>query len=204
MAPYKLGITGSIAMGKTQTATFFKEKGVPVWDADKTVHKLYQKDRMGYKAIKEISETLVNDNEVDRSEILNRIKKDKKLLGKIEMRIHPLLKDERHKFIKSNKQKPLLVFDIPLLFETHIEKWFDGVLVVKANDEEQERRVLNRGIMSRDQFLQLKSKQMPIKTKCRLATFIIDTDIGMSHAKKEVSKIIEFIKGQKNEQRSSI
>ena len=150
MFPYKLGITGSIAMGKTHTAKLFKSNGVPVWDADETVHTLYQRGHKGYIAIRKISEKLVNEIEVDRKEILNRIKTDKGLLERIEMKIHPLLRKERYKFIKKMQNNTLLVFDIPLLFETKSEEWLDGVLVVMASDKEQERRVLKRGTMSKE------------------------------------------------------
>ena len=199
MAPYKLGITGSIAMGKTQTAMLFKAHGVPVWDADEAVHNLYKKGREGYILIRNISKNFVNEREVDRKAILKQLKKDDGLLKKIEMQIHPLLRKERCNFVELMQNKLLIVFDIPLLFETESEKWLDGVLVVKTSDEEQERRVLKRGTMSKEQFIQIKSKQMPIDVKCSLATFIIDTEFGIPHVKQEVSKIIDFIKGKENE-----
>ena len=193
MLPFKLGITGSIGMGKTQTAKFFFQEGIPVWDADKTVHKLYKKGEDGYDAIKKFSNLYVNTYEVDRKKILKESLKQKDLLSKIESKIHPLLKKNRNEFIDKNKHHPIITFDIPLLFETGERGWLDGVLVVKTNPIEQERRVLKRGTMTKEQFQKINSKQINIEEKCQLADFIIETDLGLRHVKTEVKKIIQTI-----------
>ncbi len=193
MLPFKLGITGSIGMGKTQTAKFFFQKGIPVWDADKAVHKLYKKGEDGYDAIKEFSNRYVNTHEVDRKKILEESLKQKDLLSKIESKIHPLLKKNRNEFIDQHKHHPIIIFDIPLLFESSEREWLDGVLVVKTNPIEQERRVLERGTMTKEQFQKINSKQINIDEKCQLADFIIETDLGLRHVKTEVKKIIQII-----------
>ena len=193
MLPFKLGITGSIGMGKTQTAKFFSQEGIPVWDADKTVHKLYKKGEDGYDAIKNLSKLYVNNYEVDRKKILEASIKQKDLLSKIESKIHPLVKKNRNEFIEKNKSHPIITFDIPLLFETSELGWLDGVLVVKTSPIEQERRVLKRGTMTKEQFQEINSKQINIEEKCQLADFIIETDLGLRHVKTEVKKIIQII-----------
>ena len=195
MLPFKLGITGSIGMGKSQTANFFADEGFPVWDADKTVHNIYKRGQEGYDTIKKLSKSYVNNHEVDRKKILESASKKKDLLSEIEVKIHPILKKKRNEFIMKQADKPILIFDIPLLFETGEYDWFDGILVVKTNPREQERRVLKRGSMTKEQFQKINSKQMNIDEKCRLADFIIETDLGFRHVKKEVKKIIQFILG---------
>ncbi len=193
MGPFKLGITGSIGMGKTQTASFFKDEGIPVWDADKTVHSLYKKGEEGYNEIKKLSESYVNKKEVDTKKILEDMSVKQNLLQELEGKIHPIVKRKRLDFIEEHSDYPILSFDIPLLFESGDVDWLDSVLVVKASIKEQERRVLKRGRMTREQFRKFNSKQIDIEEKCRLANFIIDTDLGLDHARGEVRKIIETI-----------
>ena len=115
MLPFKLGITGSIGMGKTQTAKFFFQEGIPVWDADKTVHKLYKKGEDGYNAIKSFSNLYVNTYEVDRKKILKESLKQKDLLSKIESKIHPLLKKNRNPQLNVRRFFKWGVFKHPLL-----------------------------------------------------------------------------------------
>ena len=193
MLPFKLGITGSIGMGKSQTANFFADEGFPVWDADKTVHNIYKRGQEGYDTIKKLSKSYVNNHEVDRKKILESASKKKDLLSEIEVKIHPILKKKRNEFIMKQADKPILIFDIPLLFETGEYDWFDGILVVKTNPREQERRVLKRGSMTKEQFQKINAKQINIEEKCQLADFIIETDLGLRHVKTEVKKIIQII-----------
>ncbi len=193
MQPFKLGITGCIGMGKTQTAQFFKNEGIPVWDADETVHQLYRKGEEGYSAIKDISNSYVNKTEVNRKKILEAIDQNKDLLLKIEEKIHPIVKKKRDGFIRKLNHHSILVFDIPLLFETGEYEWLDGILVVKTNPREQQRRVLERGKMTIEQFNEFNSKQIDIEEKCKLADFVIETDLGFNHAQSEVKRIIELI-----------
>lgn len=196
MSTFKLGITGSIGMGKTQTAEFFRQEGVPVWDADKTVHELYKNGEKGYNAIKAISSSLVNEYEVDRKKLLNYVTENKKILSLVEKQIHPLLKENQKLFIESKTHHKILVFDIPLLFEKNNYWWLDATLVVRANEKEQRKRVLERRKMSMKQFNYVNSKQISTDEKCKLADFIVDTDKGFSHAKIQVKEIIEIIKGK--------
>ena len=198
MGPVKIGITGSIGMGKTKTASFFLEKGIPVWDADKSVNQLYKRGESGYKAIKKISQSFVNNHQVDRPKLLKEISTNSDLLKQIESKIHPLVKKSRFDFIENNKMAPILVFDIPLLFESSDYKWLDKIIVVTVNVKEQEARVLKRGKMTREQFLELNSKQMPIEEKIKLADYVIQTDFGLLQAKRQVNEIINRVL-QKNE-----
>ena len=193
MGSVKIGITGSIGMGKTKTASFFLEKGIPVWDADKSVNELYKRGESGYKAIKKISQSFVNNDQVDKAKLLKEISADSNLLMQIESKIHPLVKKSRFDFIENNKMAPILVFDIPLLFESSDYKWLDKIIVVTVNVKEQEARVLKRGKMTRKQFFELNSKQMPIEEKIKLADYVIQTDFGLLQAKRQVNKIINRV-----------
>ena len=111
----------------------------------------------------------------------------------IEGKIHPLVRKSRFDFIENNKMAPILVFDIPLLFESSDYKWLDKIIVVTVNVKEQEARVLKRGKMTREQFLELNSKQMPIEEKIKLADYVIQTDFGLLQAKRQVNKIINRV-----------
>ena len=193
MGSVKIGITGSIGMGKTKTASFFLEKGIPVWDADKSVSQLYKRGESGYEAIKKISRSFVNKDQVDKPKLLKEISANNDLLMQIESKIHPLVKKSRFDFIQNNKTAPILVFDIPLLFESSDYKWLDKIIVVTVNVKEQESRVLKRGKMTQKQFFEFNSKQMPIEEKIKLADYVIQTDFGLLQAKEEVNKIISRV-----------
>lgn len=187
---YVLGLTGSIGMGKSTTAGFFRDAGVPVWDADAVVHDLYEKGGAGVKAIGGIVESAIKDNMVDRNALRAAVLSDSKLLKKIEAVIHPLVSANRQMFLE-NHSTGLVVCDIPLLFETGAEEWLDGVLVVSADAEIQRKRVLERPGMRVEVFESILAKQTPDAEKRKRADFIIDTGMGLDHAREEVLSLIK-------------
>lgn len=187
---YVLGLTGSIGMGKSTTAGFFRDAGVPVWDADAVVHNLYEKGGAGVKAIGAIVESAIKDNMVDRNALRAAVLSDSKLLKKIEAVIHPLVSENRQMFLE-NHSTGLVVCDIPLLFETGAEEWLDGVLVVSAGAEIQRKRVLERPGMRVEVFESILAKQTPDAEKRKRADFIIDTGKGLDHAREEVLSLIK-------------
>jgi len=189
-----LALTGSIGMGKSTTAEFFIQAGIPVWDADAAVHRLYQPGAIGAQLLGDVFPgALSSDGAVDRMALREIIQTDYEALGRVEEIIHPLVAEDRAEFIES-AQSDIVVCDIPILFETGGHHAFDGVLVVTAPPEVQRERVLARPGMTHEAFEMILSRQMPDAEKRELADFIIDTSHGMEHAQEEVLAIIEKIR----------
>lgn len=187
----KLGLTGSIGMGKSTTAGFFRDFGVPVWDADAEVHKLYESGGAALAPIGALVPEATKEGFVDRNILKAQIAIDDSLLGKIESAVRPLLSNSRQDFHTRNRENAVMVFDIPMLYETDAESWMDYVLVVTAPKEVQRHRVLMRGSMSEDFFATILAHQMPDIEKCALADYIFDTSLGLEHTKAEVKALIE-------------
>ena len=194
--PYILGLTGSIVMGKSTTAEFFRTAGVPVWDADASVHRLYDTGGAGVRAIEALTPAAIKDGAVDRNALRQAILDDQGLLKRIEEVVHPLVSADRQSFLESNLGKPLVVCDIPLLFETGADAWLDGVLVVTADKNIQDKRVMDREGMTREVFATILAKQTPDAEKRKRADYLIDTGLGLDHARAEVLSLIERIKGK--------
>jgi len=190
-----LGLTGSIGMGKSTTAKIFAELGCDVWDADAAVHRLY---RQGGDAIAPIGaafpEAIVGGI-VSRDALKRVISHRADALPEIERIVHPLVAQDRAEFRKL-AQSDILVFDIPLLFETGGDSAMDAVVVVSVSAELQETRVLERGTMTRDQFLHIKQKQMPDAEKRARADYVVITDT-VDHARRQVQDIINQIRTKK-------
>jgi dephospho-CoA kinase len=177
--PYILGLTGSIGMGKSTTAEFFRRAGVPVWDADASVHRLYDTGGAGVRAIEAITPAAIKDGVVDRNALRQAILGDQGLLKLIEEVVHPLVSADRQNFLELNSNKQLVVCDIPLLFETGADTWLDGVLVVTADKKVQDQRVMDREGMTREIFETILAKQTPDAEKRQRADYLIDTGLGL-------------------------
>ncbi len=190
----KIGLTGSIGMGKSETARIFSSLGIPVYDADASVHKLYESGKTGAIAIKKIfPEAISDDGSVDRKILGGIVVGNKTNIKKLEDTIHPLLKNDRLDFFEKNINEKIVVLDIPLLFETKGESQVDYVVVVSTSDNIQKQRVLERPDMTEDKFEKILLSQMPNEVKCRKADFIIDTSISVDDAKKQVLNILKKI-----------
>ena len=190
----KIGLTGSIGMGKSETARIFSGLGIPVYDADASVHKLYESGKTGAIAIKKIfPEAISDDGSVDRKILGGIVVGNKTNIKKLEDTIHPLLKNDRLDFFEKNINEKIVVLDIPLLFETKGESQVDYVVVVSTSDNIQKQRVLERPDMTEDKFEKILLSQMPNEVKCRKADFIIDTSISIDDAKKQVLNILKKI-----------
>ena len=194
--PYVLGLTGSIGMGKSTTAEFFRAAGVPIWDADASVHRLYDTGGAGVSAIKALAPAAIKDGAVDRAALRQAILDDKSLLKRIEEVVHPLVAADRQNFLDSHSDETLVVCDIPLLFETGADKWLDGVLAVTAAKGVQEKRVMEREGMTREVFETILAKQTPDDEKRERADYLIDTGLGLDHAQAEVLSLVERLKGK--------
>lgn len=190
---FLLGLTGSIGMGKSTTAQMFRDEGIPVWDADETVHRLYQADGAGARAIAiELPEAIEN-GAVSRPALKKMIAADLSVLAKLESVIHPLVAADRERFISRHPDAALAVFDIPLLFETSADAWLDAVAVVSTDLETQKQRVLAREGMTQAQFNTILARQMSDADKRARADYIIPTD-SLDGARAAVRHVITTVK----------
>ena len=190
-----LGLTGSIAMGKTTVSNMFRDLDVQVWCADNEVNELYKINGAATKVFSKEFPSVVTKTGVDRNKLRGLIHEDNAILKKVERIVHPLLEYSKVDFIRSNKNRPLIVFDIPLLFETQQEKNFDAVLVVTASELTQKKRVLSRKNINEQDFLLIKRNQMNEQEKIKKADFLINTDKSLLETKQDVLEIYKKIKG---------
>ncbi|MEM6659901.1 MAG: dephospho-CoA kinase [Pseudomonadota bacterium] len=189
---FRLGLTGSIGMGKSTTAQMFADAGCALWDADAAVHRLYSQGGAAVEPMAKAFPDAIEDGVVSRIALKNIISAHPDALTRIEGVVHPLVAADRASFIEQ-ADADILVFDIPLLFETGGAAAMDAVAVVYVADDVQQARVMARGTMTLDQFLAIRSKQMPASEKCARADFVINTDT-LEHARAQVHHIIEQIK----------
>ncbi len=192
-----LGLTGSIGMGKSTTTGFFRDAGVPVWDADAAVHALYAQHGAAVAPIAALHPPAVSDHSVDRAALRDWIAKDPTALKQIEGIVHPLIAQDRAGFIAQNQTAPLIVLDIPLLFEGGGDTACDATLVVSAPAQIQRDRVLARPGMTEAHFQTILSKQMPDPEKRRRATYVIETTT-LDQTRADVLALIERLSEGQN------
>jgi dephospho-CoA kinase len=191
--PFILCLTGSLGMGKSRTAQFFGEQGVPVYDADAVVHELYASEAV--PVIDRAFPSAVVDGKVDRAKLAALVLGDDAALARLESIVHPLVAARREKFLaeaQANKAKAVLL-DIPLLFETLGERICDAVVVVSAPADMQRRRAFERPGMTEEKFTALLAKQLPDAEKRRRADFVVDTSQSFDHARAQVRDILRLI-----------
>lgn len=193
-----LGLTGSIGMGKSTTAKMFAEAGVPVHDSDETVHRLYSGKAV--PLVEAAFPGVTRSGATDRTALAGRVLGDAAALKKLEAIVHPLVRAEADAFLAKNRAAgtPLVVLDIPLLFETGGRDRVDKVVVVTAPPEIQRARVLARPGMSEEKFSAILAKQVPDAEKRRQADFVIDTGQGFEAARAAVNAIIAEVSGDKS------
>ncbi|MFY9237695.1 MAG: dephospho-CoA kinase [Roseovarius sp.] len=189
---FRLGLTGSIGMGKSTTATLFAEAGCPVWDADAAVHRLYAPGGAAVASIQAAFPEAVQDGAVSRDALKAILAKTPEALERIERIVHPLVAQDRVQFLRST-DADIVVLDIPLLYETRGEKHMNAVVVVTAPKEVQRARVLQRGTMTEAQLDAILAKQMPDAEKRSLADYVITTDT-VEHARAQVQDILSAIR----------
>ncbi|MGH1464050.1 MAG: dephospho-CoA kinase [Cognatishimia sp.] len=191
---FKLGLTGSIGMGKSTTAQMFADLGCALWDADAAVHRMYAKGGAAVAPISAKFPSVVSDGMVSRDALKTLIQQDKTVLQTLEAIVHPLVAQDRVDFIAAST-KDITVLDIPLLFELGSEKMMDAVVCVSIPPEIQQKRVLERGTMSVQQFETIRDNQMPNDDKVALSDYVVITD-NIEDARLQVQAIIDEIKGQ--------
>ena len=189
---FRLGLTGSIGMGKSTTAGFFEKAGCAVWDADAAVHRLYAKGGEAVDPIRSLFPKAVVKDEVSRSALKEELATAPSGFEQLEKVVHPLVAKDRAAFIH-RAAEDILVFDIPLLFETGGHRSMDAVVCVSISAAEQKKRVLERKTMTAEQFEQILARQMPITEKLEKADYVVTTDT-LEHAKEQVDKIVQDIR----------
>jgi dephospho-CoA kinase len=190
---FVLGLTGSLGMGKSTTARFFADEGVPVHDADAAVHRLYEGEAV--PLIEAAFPGTTAGGRVDRNKLGERVLGNPAAMRKLEAIVHPLVRKEEERFLAQAERQgaTVAVLDIPLMFETGGDKRCDAVVVVSAPAETQRRRVLERPGMTEEKFQALLGKQLPDAEKRARADFIVDSGQGFEAARAQVREILRAV-----------
>lgn len=185
-----LGLTGSIGMGKSTTAKLFMEAGVPVYDADAAVHKIYEGEAA--PAVEAAFPGTTVDGKVDRAKLSAKVVRDPAAIKQLEQIVHPMLGASRQKFLAEAEQSgaSVVVMDIPLLFETGGEKRVDAVVVVTTTAENQRERILARGTMTHEALDAILARQLPDAEKRKCADFVVDTSHGLDPVRAAIRDIL--------------
>jgi dephospho-CoA kinase len=185
-----LGLTGSIGMGKSTTAKLFAEAGVPVYDADAAVHRLYEGEAV--PAIEAAFPGTTAAGRVDRNRLSAQVVHDAAAIKRLEQIVHPMLGASRQKFFHDAEQSgaPVAVVDVPLLFETGGEKRVDAVVVVTTTPEIQRRRILARDNMTNEKLDAILARQLPDAEKRKRADFVVDTSHGLDPVRARIRDIL--------------
>jgi dephospho-CoA kinase len=191
----KLGLTGSIGMGKSTTAAMFRAIGIPVWDADETVHRLYAVGGAAVAPVAALIPEALLGGMINRDALKRAISTDATLLDRLEKIVHPLVAQDRAAFLERHADQPLVVLDIPLLFETGADAWLDSVLVVTTDPETQTARVMARPGMTDAAFAQILARQTPDAEKRARADHVIMTKT-LEQTRADVTKLIATLTGK--------
>lgn len=193
---FRLGLTGSIGMGKSTTAGFFQEMGCQVWDADAAVHRLYSPGGAAVTPVAELFPKALIDGGISREALKTELMADPVKFKSLEQIIHPLVAQDRAAFIERSTSD-IVVLDIPLLFETGGNRAMDAVACVSIDAETQKNRVLARGTMTQAAFDQILARQWPSDDKAAQSDYVIITDTP-EHAKQQVQNIVTEIRANLN------
>ena len=192
--PFVIGLTGSIGMGKSQTAKLFAAEGVAVHDSDAVIHRLYDKGGAAVEKIAASFPGTVIDGAVNRTALSARVAEDPKALAQLEALVHPLVKQDRDRFLAIHTGADIVVLDIPLLLETGADEGLDALVVVSAPSDVQRDRVLARPGMTERKFDALLARQLPDVDKRAKAHFVIVTDKGLDHARDQVRMVLAAVR----------
>ena len=185
-----VGITGSIAMGKSEAARYLASLGFPVFDSDSAVHKLYDSEQ-GAALISTLAPQAIVDGKVNRQRLSELVLNNKQLLGELEKRVHAEIQKQRTIFVDEARVAgaKAAILDIPLLFETGAEKYLDKVIVVSAPADIQRARALARPGMTAERLELILARQMPDAEKCKRADVVIDTSLALAEMQKSLLNV---------------
>lgn len=195
----RLGLTGSIGMGKSTVAAMFAEAGVPVFDADAAVHRLQGPAGRLVAAIEAAFPDTTGAEGVDRTALGEAVLADPAALRRLEAIVHPAVAEERAAFVRDHGSAPILLFDVPLLYETGGEAYVDKVAVVSASAEVQRQRVLARPGMTPARLEAILARQLPDAQKRARADFVIPTDVPLAETRAAVHRVIACLSGSYRE-----
>jgi dephospho-CoA kinase len=196
--PLLIGLTGSIGMGKTETARMFARLGIPVYDSDAAVHRLYEPGGAAVAEIQKVFPGAVMGGRVDRALLSKQLAGDNAAFKRLEAIVHPLVAEDQRRFMDAARDAEMVVQDVPLLFETGGHRRMDAVVVVSAPEELQRRRVLERPGMTAEKLDHILARQMPDVEKRAKAHFVVETDKGLDHAFEQVKAIVAALKARRN------
>ena len=191
-----IGRTGSIGMGKSTTAQMFREEGCPVFDADAAVHDLYAKGGKAVPIIRSVFPDAIKDGAVDRGVLGKHMRADPLQLKVLESFIHPLVSEARTEFFDENRDADIVIMDVPLLFETGLDKAVHHIVVVTAPYEVQRERVLARNGMTAELFDSLLARQTPDAEKRKRAHALVFSDMGLDNAREQVQTILRELRSK--------
>ena len=194
--PLLIGLTGSIGMGKSETAKLFALLGIPVYDSDAAVHRLYEPGGAAVAPIADAFSGTVTDGRVDRVALSKAVGGNEAAFKRLEAIVHPLVAAEQRKFMDQVRDAEMVVQDIPLLFETGGHARMDAVVVVSAPADVQRERVLAREGMTPEKLDHILSRQMPDVEKRAKAHFVVETDKGLDHAFAQVKAVVAALKAR--------
>lgn len=188
-----LGLTGSIGMGKSTTAKLFEEAGVPVYDADATVHRIYEGEAVPVMEAAFPGSTV--NGKVDRQKLSAMVVNNAEAMKRLEGVVHPMLRSHQQKFLTDAEEAgaPVAVLDVPLLFETGGEKRVDAVVVVTTAPEIQRERILARDNMTPEKLDAILARQLPDAEKRKRADFVVDTSNGLDPVRVRIREILDEI-----------
>ena len=192
--PYIIGLTGSIGMGKSTVAQMFVDEGVPLFDADAAVHQLQGPGGALVADIEALFPGTTSSDGVNRQKLGASVLGDPVALQRLEQLIYPAVADMRQAFLEKYRDQPLILFDIPLLFEKGGAKGVDHIIVVSAGPGQQRARVLARPGMTEQRYEQILSLQMPDADKRQKADSVIDTSLPKAETRQQVQKLVQKLK----------
>lgn len=189
------GLTGSIAMGKSETARMFAARGIPVFDSDAAVHQLYAAGGAAVESLRAIAPEAIVEGAVDRQRLAAAVQADPALLGKVEAVVHPLVKAHQIAFLReAAKASDIAILDIPLLFETGRDRDVDVIIVVSAGAAIQRERALSRPGMTPEKLAFILARQVPDEEKQARADYVIDTSVSLEETARAVDGVISKIR----------
>lgn len=194
-----LGLTGSIAMGKSTAAATFRRLGVPVYEADRAVHRLLAKRGAAVAEVAHAFPGVVRGGKIDRQALGALVFRDKEALARLERIVHPLVREAQEKFLRRQaaRRAPLVVLDVPLLLESGGDARCDAVVVVSAPAFLQAQRALSRPGMTRERLSGILAHQMPDREKRWRADFVVTTGLGKRHGLRRIARIVKVMRGRR-------